>query len=168
MNHKGKSNSNYKHGKYCKDYKNYCKCGKKLSPLAKTCGLCKIVSKKTKLKMSRNHADFRGKKNPMYGKTTHSKYIKYKNIFFHSTWEVAYAKYLDKKRAKWNYESIHFDLGNSTYTPDFYLMDEDKYIEIKGYWREDAKKKFKKFKRKYPNINIIILAKKDLEKIGVL
>ena len=36
----GKNNGMYKHGKYCKNYQNYCKCGKKISPMAKKCRSC--------------------------------------------------------------------------------------------------------------------------------
>ena len=65
-----------------------------------------------------------------------------------SSYEIAYAKYLDNMNIEWQYESTTFNLGDTTYTPDFYLPDRDKYIEIKGWWREDAKIKFKKFKNK--------------------
>ena len=40
--------------------------------------------------------------------------------------------------------------------------------EVKGFWRDDAKKKFKLFKQKYPKVNINVLQQKDLQKLGVL
>ena len=85
-----------------------------------------------------------------------------------SSWEVAYAKWLDKNGYKWQYESKTFDLGNSSYTPDFYLPKKDMYIEIKGYYRESFIKKFKKFKKMYPEINIQIENKKLLKEAGII
>jgi hypothetical protein len=75
-----------------------------------------------------------GKNSHRFGKPPiHGKRIRYKDICFRSSWEVAYAKYLDKNQIKWLYESKTFDLGNCTYTPDFYLPEKNEYIEIKGY-----------------------------------
>jgi predicted RNA-binding Zn-ribbon protein involved in translation (DUF1610 family) len=110
----------------------------------------------------------KGKNNPMFGKVTHGKGIYYKSSYMRSSYEITYAKWLDKQNIKWFYESKTFDLGNTTYTPDFYLPESDTYIEIKGWWRDDAKKKFKLFKKLFPKIKIEVLIKKDLEKIGVL
>ena len=42
------------------------------------------------------------------------------------------------------------------------------YIEVKGYWRDDAKQKFKQFKEKYPDKDIKVLMKPDLENLGIL
>jgi hypothetical protein len=109
-----------------------------------------------------------GKGNHMFGKTTHSKYIKYKDIWMHSSYEVAYAKYLDENHIKWQYESKAFDLGNCTYTPDFYLPKSDTYAEIKGYWRDDAKKKFNLFKKLYPKVKIEVLIEKKLKILYIL
>lgn len=52
-------------------------------------------------------------------------------------WEVKFAKLLDKKNIKWEYTKDIFQysyLGKiHHYNPDFYLVDFDLYIEIKGY-----------------------------------
>ncbi len=92
----------------------------------------------------------------------------YKGIYFKSSYEFKYAKYLDNKNIKWLYESKIFDLGSCSYRPDFYLPKTYTYIEIKGYWRDDAKKKFKLFKKIYKNIKIKVLNKLILQEIGVL
>jgi len=94
--------------------------------------------------------------------------IKYKDIFFKSSWEVAYAKYLDKQGIKWLYEPKTFDLGNTTYTPDFYLPKTNLYIEIKGYFRPDARKKVNLFKKLYSEEELLILKENNLRKLGVL
>jgi DNA-directed RNA polymerase subunit RPC12/RpoP len=109
-----------------------------------------------------------GKNNPHFGKVTHSKGSYYKEIWMGSTWEVAYAKYLDKNKIKWQYEQETFDLDDTTYTPDFYLPETDEYIEIKGWWRKKALIKFNKFKKKYPEIKIKVLMFKELRQRKVL
>lgn len=150
-NYKGKNNPNYINGKTkgnkCID------CGKHISLMSKRCQDCKS----------------KGKNNPRFGKiANHGKGKKYKGIYMRSSWEIAYAKYLDKQGTKWQYEPKTFDLGNSTYTPDFYLPDSDTYVEIKGWWRDDAKKKFKMFQKKYCSMNIILLMQKELKKLKVI
>ena len=71
-----------------------------------------------------------------------------------------------------NFHSIDirktFDLGNTTYTPDFYLPEFHLYIEIKGFWRDDAKKKFQEFEQKYCGEKIKILNENELTQQGIL
>ncbi len=118
----------------------------------------------------RNYAkNIKGKGNPMFGKPCpHARHSKYNNIWMRSSYEIAYAKYLDKKRIKWLYEPKRFDLGSNTYLPDFYLPNENKYIEIKGWWRPEGKIKFKLFKKLYPNIKIEIFDKNKLTRLRIL
>jgi hypothetical protein len=89
-----------------------------------------------------------------------------------SNWEVLYAKYLTKHNIKWNYEPRTFELvingKETTYTPDFYLPKTNEYIEIKGWWRDNAKIKFEAFKRQYRNIKIKILMLMELKKLKIL
>lgn len=127
-------------------------------------------SEKTKRLMSKNRiGKYTGRKSPRFGKVAaHGKGKWFKNNFMRSTWEVAYAKYLTKKHVKWLYEPKAFDLGNTTYRPDFFLPKSNEYIEIKGYWRDDAKTKFKLFKRLFSTIKIIVLQEKELKSMGVL
>jgi predicted nuclease of restriction endonuclease-like RecB superfamily len=107
--------------------------------------------------------------NPLFGKLpSHGKRIKYKGICMRSSWEVSYAKYLDKNNWKWLYESKTFDLGNMTYTPDFYLSEDNAYVEIKGYWRDNALLKYRLFRKIYPKVRIRVLTKKSLKKLGII
>jgi hypothetical protein len=123
--------------------------------------MCSSCVAKERFKNPRN--------NPRFGKPiVNGKRIYYKNICFRSSWEIKYAKYLDKQDINWLYEPRAFDLGKTTYRPDFYLPKTDEYIEIKGYWRKDALKKFILFKKLYSDIKIKVLTKKPLQKIGVL
>jgi len=179
---KGQNNPSYKNGLYQRIIK-HCQCGKEINYQAKQCKKCTRMGKKhtkiTKNKISNSHIGKKhttmtrlkisktrirlgigkGKNNPMFSKITHSKGAYYKEIFMRSSWEIAYAKYLDKKGIKWLYEPKVFNLGEMTYTPDFYLPEKDLYIEIKGYWRTDAKEKFKLFKKLYSNVKIKVIRK---------
>ena len=147
------------------------------------CSFCKkeLLVLPYKIKMNKNHfcsrkclgkwhsIHFSGRNSPSFGKkASHGKGSYYKNIYMRSSYEINYAKWLDKKGIKWQYESKVFDLGICTYTPDFYLLETDTYIEIKGWWRDKSKYKFELFKQIYPQERISILTKLELHALGVL
>lgn len=175
-----------KHGKSSRVNKKCCiDCGKELStnPNAIRCNACNniryIVDKDINNKRIKGiinkyntdpnyKLDRSGKNSVLFGKISHGKGSYYKSIWMRSSYEVAYAKWLDRQGIKWLYEPKTFDLGNTTYTPDFYLPEFDLYIEIKGWWRDDAKKKFEEFKKRYNEIKIKILEKRELKIEGVL
>lgn len=66
-------------------------------------------------------------------------------IRFRSTWEGAFAVYLEYSGVKYEYEPTTFDLGWCSYTPDFHLIDKDVWIEVKGYWRDGDREKVRDF-----------------------
>jgi predicted nuclease of restriction endonuclease-like RecB superfamily len=79
-----------------------------------------------------------------------------------STWEVACARRLDELGVKWTRDPS-IKLGYVTrgrrkknYIPDFYLPDQDVYIEVKGYWTLAAIHKMKDVQARNP-VRIIIL-----------
>jgi hypothetical protein len=166
-NRKGINALSYKDGRTL--VKHYCKCGKDISygSWFKGKGQCKscsnrknMLGKKPWNKGLTSNIDLRilsGKNNGMFGKTMKPQFVQYNKIWFRSNWEVVYAKYLDSKGIKWLYESKTFDLGNTTYTPDFYLPNVDLYVEVKGYKSDVFIKKFNLFKKIYKDINILIL-----------
>jgi len=95
-------------------------------------------------------------------KASHGKYVEYikkdgEIIHFRSSWELEFAKYLDSINELWFYEFRTFDLGNTTYTPDFYLPRKKLFIEIKGWWRDDSEEKFKRFLDEYCFENIMLI-----------
>lgn len=55
------------------------------------------------------------------------------------------------------YPIVRDDGTEQTYTPDFYLVKEDKYIEIKGFEKEDSMDKYRCFTEQYPHIKIAML-----------
>jgi len=133
------------------------------------------ASKETKDKITGKNSSNYGKPAPR-GAGTCKKYL-YKSQFqgvvsLFGSYELAYAKYLDSINEPWYYEFKTFELNinerYTTYTPDFYLPSEDKYVEIKGYWYDDAKSKFDKFKETYINIKIELFMKNDLINLGII
>lgn len=178
---KGKLNWNFTGGKksrikYCAD------CNKRLNDSAyyrgdKRCKSCvRSLANKTNnpasnpvtmKKIIASRPSYKGKLNPMYGKPAPKgsgigKGQYYKNIWLRSSYEVRYAKYLDGLNIKWEYELTRFGLGETSYTPDFYLPESGTYVEVKGWWRPEAKKKFILFRKLYPKIKIKIITKKEL------
>jgi len=147
---------------------NYCiDCKKEISNKgAKRCNECngKYYRGKNSFNYGKTHKGLKGRKNGMFGKKAkQAKRIEYKEILMRSSWEVGYAKYLDRQNIKWQYEPKTFDFKTYTYTPDFYLPERDTYVEIKGWWRRDAKKRFNLFKRLYPKT--ILITKKEYDSI---
>lgn len=178
MNRQAKKCSKcYHNSRKGKNYPKCIDCDKEINYQSTRCKECGYIYIKKSGKLKKNNNGMFGKKRPemskrmkgnQFGKFSYGKGNYYKGNYMRSSWEIAYAKYLDKQGIKWLYESKAFDLGNSTYRPDFYLPKKKLWIEIKGWWRDDAKKKFRKFKKKYPKIKIKILKRKQLITLGVL
>lgn len=86
-------------------------------------------------------------------------------VYLQSSWEVAYAKYLDINKINWKRNTQRFYYSDGIkfryYIPDFYLIDEDTFIEIKGYKIELDTLKWKSVK------NLKVLYKADLINLGV-
>lgn len=117
-----------------------------------------------------------GKNNHMYGRspphgTGHGKRSHYMSplqgqVCFRSSYELAYAKYLDSIHELWMYEMETFDLVNTTYTPDFFLPRQEKFVEIKGYMTELGLQKINMFKEQY-TWDLEVLGLQELRQIGV-
>jgi len=88
-----------------------------------------------------------------------------------STWEVMMATRLDELGVTWRRDK-NMKLSYKTrggrkknYIPDFYLIDYDIYIEVKGYWTDAARHKMKAVQKRHP-VKILIL--ESLAEIEVL
>jgi hypothetical protein len=125
----------------------------------------------------------KGKEHPLFGKIPKScgHYRRYPylspfqgEIFLKMSYELAYAKYLDSINEPWYYEykffpiTIFFKEKNkeTSYTPDFWLPNQNKFVEIKGYMYPEAQLKVDKFREEY-KFELQILQKNDLKKLGI-
>lgn len=66
-------------------------------------------------------------------------------VWLRSSWEYAYAKWLDDRLIWWSFEKEQYKLSDGTsYRPDFFIHDDNgniiKIVEIKGYWDNRAYK----------------------------
>ena len=119
----------------------------------------------------------KGKLNPMYGKAAKSTNGDYKgghrndidNIYFRSSWEANIARVFKYKNIEFEFEEHRFELivngVETVYIPDFFIKQSNMYVEVKGYWREDAKIKFECFKNQYKDIKIMVIGPKEYKNI---
>ena len=95
-----------------------------------------------------------------------------RGVFFRSRMEANYAAYLDHQSIKWEYESktFWFPLGSAclSYRPDFYLSDEDRYVETKGFLDVRSKQKFDLMALHYPSVKLEVVGAKEYEEIKSL
>ncbi len=82
-------------------------------------------------------------------------------IYFYSRWEANYARLLDYLSIDWEHQPKTFDLKTQNYTPDFYLISSDTYVEIKNFLSEYSRIRDKKFRKLYPDIKLILILKKE-------
>jgi len=81
-------------------------------------------------------------------------------------YELAVALYLNENRIRYTSQRVNFPMPDGhTYRPDFYLKDEDKFLEIKGYFRKDSYDKWVWFHSQYPNSELWDEAK--LKSLGI-
>jgi len=95
-------------------------------------------------------------------------------IWLRSSFEIAFAEYLDQHNIKWYYECKYFPMTifyenkelKTSYTPDFYLPETNSFIEVKGYIKDKSKLKIEKF-YELNSYNLEILFYKDLISLGI-
>ena len=106
------------------------------------------LTKETKQKLSIVMKEKYGKNPPKVA--GRSKCGWYKGFYCRSSWELAYLIYHLEHNIKIESVSTGFKYVwegyEHTYFPDFYLPDNDTYIEIKGYYSKQAIEKTKQFK----------------------
>jgi hypothetical protein len=97
-------------------------------------------------------------------------------VSLRSGYEVGFAVFLEASEIAWEYEPkafmLNYSFGGvtklSSYRPDFYLPEYDRYVEIKGYWHKKTKAKFDAFLEQYPEIDIDVIYKDVLQFIGAI
>lgn len=82
-----------------------------------------------------------------------TKLIEYNGYSLNGSWELLVAKYLDLNNIQWTNIintgfTYNWDNSNHLYFPDFYLINENVYVEVKGYERERDSCKWRDFPEK--------------------
>jgi hypothetical protein len=95
-----------------------------------------------------------------------------KEISVQGTWELKYAHYLNDNKIKWIRSkkiNLKYKLNGfkKTYYPDFYLIDSNEYIEVKGYFYEKDKIKMNKVFEDNQDKKIVMLFREDLLKLNI-
>jgi hypothetical protein len=90
--------------------------------------------------------------------------------------ELEYAKVLDWYGIPWEYEPTTFVLARDeegrvveAFTPDFYLPEQDLYLEVtvmKQSLVTRKNRKLRKLRERYPDVNIKLFYKRDIERLG--
>ena len=88
------------------------------------------------------------------------------------TWEQNAALKFEELGIKWtklktNQHTFEYEMNGKTrcYTPDFYLPEQDVYLELKGRWWGDDKEKMSLVLEKYKDKKIVVIEKDNYEKL---
>ena len=84
------------------------------------------------------------------------------------TWELNFAKHCNEHSIEWDRckpWKYTMDGKVRSYTPDFYIPSKDLYIEIKGRWWGEDKRKMDCVIEQHPDKNILILEKEQYNKL---
>ena len=95
---------------------------------------------------------------------------------FQNEAELECAKILDYYRLPWLYEPRTFELEVDedgrvleAFAPDFYLPEQDLYLEItvmKQSLVTRKNRKLRKMKERFPDVNVKLFYKRDIERLG--
>jgi len=84
-----------------------------------------------------------------------------------ASYERKTVEYFNNSRIDYNWQIQTFLMPDGrTFRPDCYLPDQDLWIEIKGYFRDDAQEKWEWFHKEYPNSEL--WDKKKLKEMKIL
>lgn len=130
--------------------------------------LGKPVTNEVKLKISKSCLE-KSKNGNWHKSLAKNMHYNYNGIDLDGRWELNYAKWLDTHNIKWERPSIRFTYKFKGkihyYTPDFYLVEADEYVEVKGYKTAKDEAKWRDFPKEQ---KLKILFEKDLKELGVI
>lgn len=87
-----------------------------------------------------------------------------RDFLFRSSYEKAFAQYLDRMNAQWQYEQIHFKLSDGrTYTPDVWVESWGHLVEVKGFMRPRSAEKIRMFRSEYPDYPLVLANQRTLK-----
>lgn len=137
-------------------------------------GLTKVTDSRVRqLSVSVQKAYAEGRKKTVSAKKFRAWYVGPKGrIWMRSSWEVKFAKWLDKLGLDWQYEAKRFpitmDGWTQSYTPDFRVPKWDMWVEVKGQLDAQSVERYAAFHAQYPEERWTWLCKDQLKAMGVL
>lgn len=88
-------------------------------------------------------------------------------VYLDSTWELSYAKFLDESSIQWKRNTQRFTYQYNGelhyYIPDFFLIEKELFIEVKGYETAVDHAKWKQFPHK-----LQVIRESDLRELKLL
>jgi hypothetical protein len=79
-----------------------------------------------------------------------------------SNWEANFARILNYENKTWEYEPRTFRLANNlTYTPDFYVSEDNVWYELKGRMNDRSRNQIELMPKLFPEIKIILIEGKQ-------
>jgi hypothetical protein len=107
---------------------------------------------------------------------TFQAYLGSEEPVFASEYELECAKILDYYGVPWEYEPRTFVLERDeqgrvveAFTPDFYLPEQDLYLELtvmKQSLATRKNRKLRKLRERYPDVNVKLFYKRDIERLA--
>lgn len=95
-----------------------------------------------------------------------------RSVLFKSSWELAYARWMDAQGWDWSYEPVSFYVpGSRRYTPDFGIYEGGVligFVEVKGWLDEKTKRRLEKFRAAYPQVIVELVGAGDLAALGLV
>lgn len=90
------------------------------------------------------------------------------NQHYRSRWEIIVANALHDCGIEFRYEPKRFKFShkhNETYLPDFYLVKEDAWVEVKGFMDVRSKKRLVLFEREFPEEKMVLIMADEIKRI---
>lgn len=126
-----------------------------------------------KVKRSRGLKGHRYGKDASVGSGICSWYF-YEGIKYQGSWEFKLGLWFKSEGIKFicheGVKRFEYRINEKTFTycPDFYLLEENNFVEVKGYFSEKDKRKMEIVRKTYPEISFEIYDKKRLDKNNIL
>lgn len=140
----------------------------------------KVIRSKNAQKSTNPWRDWSGKSRTKDGHNKHHlcgwyyNKSKSKHVWLRSSWEYAYAKWLDDQDITWDVECRSYLLSDGRYyRPDFFIYQNNalkKLVEIKAKWFNGSLEridKFEQFKKEYSGIDAELVTSAELQTLGI-
>jgi endogenous inhibitor of DNA gyrase (YacG/DUF329 family) len=155
--------------KYCSDKCSASSSDTRVTQNCQVCGKDVLVRvgeiKNGRGKYCSNHCRYNGTPHSGHTFGKGGKRLDLDNIYFRSSWEANFARYLNHLKSiffvkDWSFEKEVFDLGTVRYIPDFRVESINgtiSYHEVKGYMTKRAQEKIDKFKELHPEKHLVLV-----------